>query len=212
MQLYSYWRSSSSYRVRIALELKGMAYELMPVHLVRDGGQQRQAAYAAMNPQGYVPLLVDGDLRVSQSLAIIDYLESAQPEPALIPVHQPERSRVLAFAQTVACDIQPLQNLSVLQHLTDALGHPDEMRVQWSAHWIRRGLAALEQMLDPAAGDYCMGEAPTLADVVLVPQMYNAERFGIALDEFPGLARVTRHCRSLPAFQRAHPNAQPDAE
>ena len=136
MQLYSYWRSSSSYRVRIALELKGIAYSLRPVHLVRDGGEQRQQAYTAMNPQGYVPLLVDGDLQLTQSLAIIDYLDSVQPDPLLVPPSQPQRGRVLAFAQTVASDIQPLQNLSVLQHLTTALGHPAEMRAQWSAYWI----------------------------------------------------------------------------
>ncbi len=212
MQLYSYWRSSSSYRVRIALELKGIAYRLRPVHLVRDGGEQRQQAYTAMNPQGYVPLLVDGDLQLTQSLAIIDYLDSVQPDPLLVPPSQPQRGRVLAFAQTVASDIQPLQNLSVLQHLTTALGHPAEMRAQWSAYWIGKGLSVLEQMLSRQSGDYCFGDAPTLADVVLIPQMYNAERFGLSMDDYPRLARVTRHCRDLPAVQRAHPDAQPDAE
>lgn len=212
MQLYSYWRSSSSYRVRIALELKGIDYEIVPVHLVREGGQQRMPQYTAMNPQAYVPLLVDGDLRLTQSLAIIDYLDAKTAQSPLIPATQPHRARVLAFAQTVASDIQPLQNLSVLQHLTDALGHPPDVRSKWSAHWIRRGLAALEQLLGPDGGDFCMGGAASLADVVLVPQMYNAERFGVQLDEFPTLARITTHCRSLPAFARAHPDAQPDAE
>ena len=213
IRLYSYWRSSSSYRVRIALELKRVAYELVPVHLVRNGGEQRRDAYRSMNPQQYVPLLEDGATRISQSLAIIDYLEALAPDPALLPEQPASRAAVLSFAQTIASDIQPLQNLSVLQYLTDELGHAPAMRQQWSAHWIDRGLQSLESQLAACAPfTCCFSDEPGLADVCLVPQMYNAERFGVDLERMPRLVRITRHLRALPAFQRAHPDHQPDAE
>ncbi|WP_348672539.1 maleylacetoacetate isomerase [uncultured Abyssibacter sp.] len=213
MQLYSYWRSSSSYRVRIALELKGLDYGIVPVHLVRDGGEQHRDDYRRLNPQGYVPMLVHGPHRITQSMAIIDYLDRVFPEPALTPDDPGKRATVLAFAQTIAADIQPLQNLSVLRYLTETLGHPDPVRVQWSAHWIYKGLRALESVVaEHPRHACCFGDTPGLAEVCLVPQMYNAERFGVDLDALPELVRVTNHCRAMPAFQRAHPDCQPDAE
>lgn len=211
MQLYGYWRSSSSYRVRIALALKGLAYDNMPVHLVQ--GQQRTPEYLARNPQGYVPCLVDGEHTLTQSLAIIDYLDRTYPEPRLIPDAAGPRAAVLAFAQIIACDIQPLQNVSVLKHVSSALGQPDSARAAWARHWMANGFAPLEAMLAarPPA-DCCFGDTPSLADVVLVPQMYNAERFELDLTPYPNLVRVTAHCRGLDAFAAAHPDRQPDAQ
>lgn len=211
MQLYGYWRSSSSYRVRIALALKGLDYENVAVHLVQ--GAQNAPEYKARNPQGYVPCLVDGDLTLFQSLTIIDYLDRKYPEPQLIPDDFSARAAVLSFAQLIACDIQPLQNVSVLKHVTRNIESPDAERAAWSQHWMAKGFAALEAILAvrPQA-DCCFGMTPSLADVMLVPQMYNAERFALDLGPYPNLVRVTAHCRSLPAFAVAHPDRQPDAQ
>jgi len=213
LMLYTYFRSSASYRVRIALELKGLAYESVPVHLVRGGGEQHSAAFAALNPAELVPVLVDGSVTLTQSLPIIEYLEEVHPAPALLPMDAPGRARVRAIAQTIACEIHPLNNLRVLQRLEATLGADQKAKSEWYAHWVAMGFTALESMLsDTAATDrYCHGDTPTLADCCLVPQIYNAERFGISLDAYPTLRRIGEACMELTAFQRATPEAQIDA-
>lgn len=211
LKLYSYWRSSASYRVRIALNLKGLAYETMPVHLMRDGGEQFSDAYRALNPQARVPLLVDGDFRLNQSQAILEYLEAAHPQPALVPAELHAQARVRAFCLTITADIQPLQNTSVLKYLDEQLKVGEDARNTWLRHWITRGLAALEHELSDAATPFVFGDTPSWADCVLVPQVYAAQRFGCDASRYARLARVAAHCNTLPAFQRAHPDAQPDA-
>lgn len=211
LKLYSYWRSSASYRVRIALNLKGLPYEIVPIHLVRDGGEQFSDAYRTLNPQARVPLLVDGDFRINQSQAILEYLEALHPQPALVPADVRAQARVRAFCLTITADIQPLQNTSVLRYLSEQIGVTEEAKNAWLRHWITRGLVALEQELrDAADAPFVFGDAPTWADCVLVPQIYAAERFGCDAANYPRLARVAAHCATLPAFQRAHPDAQPD--
>ncbi len=211
--LYGYWRSSAAYRVRIALNLKGVVYEQSPVHLVRDGGEQHQPAYRALNPQGLVPALQVGDRVLTQSLAIMEYLEDTAPTPPLLPADAVGRARVRSLAQIVACDVHPLQNQRVLKYLTGELGVTDEQRVDWVRHWIGRGLDALELRLARSSdtGTYCHGEAPGLADVCLVPQLYNAVRFGCDLDQWPTVRRINDACLELPAVQAAMPEVQPDA-
>lgn len=211
LKLYSYWRSSASYRVRIALNLKGVTYETLPVHLLKDGGQQRSEAYRALNPQARVPLLVEGDFRLSQSLAILEYLESRHPDPQLLPQEPRRRAEVQAFCQAIAADIQPLQNLSTLQYLTKHFAASEEQKAAWLRHWIETGLAALERQFGQAGTRFVFGDSPTLADCVLVPQMYAVRRFACDAGRFPRLAAVSAHCESLPAFQAAHPDRQPDA-
>lgn len=219
--LYGYWRSSSSYRVRIALNLKGVAYRQHAVHLVQGGGQQNQPAYRAVNPLGLVPTLAHGGRVVVQSVAICEYLEEVFPAPALLPPDPAGRARVRAMVQTIASEIQPLNNLGVLRYLEQDLGQPDAALRRWYAHWVERGFAALEAWLaetpsggqssrGPAAG-FCHGDRPTLADCFLVPQVYNAERFDCDLSPYPGIARIAAHCRSLAAFRDAEPERQPDA-
>ncbi|MFA5941797.1 MAG: maleylacetoacetate isomerase [Sinimarinibacterium sp.] len=211
LKLYSYWRSSASYRVRIALNLKGLAYETVPVHLARDGGEQFSSAYRALNPQARVPLLVDGDFRLNQSQAIMEYLEAVHPQPALAPAGPRAQARVRAFCLTITADIQPLQNTSVLKYLDERLQVGEDARNAWLRHWITRGLVALdEELRDEPVAAFVFGDAPTWADCVLVPQIYAAQRFGCDAAQYPRLARVAAHCNTLPAFQRAHPDAQPD--
>ena len=212
LKLYSYWRSSASYRVRIALNLKGLAYEIVPVHLVRDGGQQFSAEYRALNPQARVPLLVDGDFALNQSLAILDYLESTHPQPALLSGDVRTQARIRAFCQTINADIQPLQNTGVLKYLGETLQVGEDARTAWLRHWITRGLAALEDGLREAPQTpFVFGDSASWADCLMVPQIYAATRFGCDATRYPRLARVAAHCATLPAFQRAHPDAQPDA-
>ncbi|MEW6169257.1 MAG: maleylacetoacetate isomerase [Pseudomonadota bacterium] len=212
LKLYSYWRSSASYRVRIALNLKGLAYEIVPVHLVRDGGQQFSAEYRALNPQSRVPVLVDGDFALNQSLAILEYLEATHPQPALLSGDVRMQARIRAFCQTINADIQPLQNTSVLNYLGETLRLGEDARTAWLRHWITRGLAALEDELRSAPPTpFVFGDSASWADCLLVPQIYAAARFGCDASRYPRLARVAAHCASLPAFQRAHPDAQPDA-
>lgn len=212
LKLYSYWRSSASYRVRIALNIKGLAYETMPVHLMRDGGEQFSNAYRALNPQARVPMLVDGDFHLNQSQAILEYLEALHPQPALAPTEPRAQARVRAFCLTITADIQPLQNTSVLKYLDEQLKVGEDGRNSWLRHWITRGLAALEDELrDAPDTPFVFGDTPSWADCVLVPQVYAAQRFGCDAARFPRLARVAAHCNTLPAFQRAHPDAQPDA-
>jgi maleylpyruvate isomerase len=214
MKLYSYFRSSASYRVRIALNLKGLDYEYAAVHLRRGGGEHRSADYRALNPQALVPTLVDGERVLTQSLAIIEYLEETHPQPPLLPAAPADRAHVRALAQLVACEIHPLNNLRVLGYLTGELGVSEEAKNRWYRHWVALGLQALEAQLarDPRTGRFCFGDAPGLADCCLVPQLANARRFECDLSGYPTLTRIERACLELPAFQRAAPGAQPDAE
>lgn len=213
LALYGYWRSSAAYRVRIALNLKGVAYQDRPVHLLRDGGEQHLAAYQAINPQKLIPALLDGERVVTQSLAIMEYLDEVQPQPPLLPEDPRGRARVRALAQTVACDIHPLGNLRVLQYLQHELGAGEAAKLAWSRHWIEAGFDALEAMLagHMATGRYCHGNTPGLADACLVPQAYNALRWQLPLARWPTIERIHAACNELEAFRRAAPEAQPDA-
>ncbi|TFI59828.1 maleylacetoacetate isomerase [Sphingomonas parva] len=202
--LFDYYRSSASYRVRIALALKGLDYERIEVNLLE--GAQRGSEYRALNPQALVPMLDVGDRRLTQSLAIIDWLDAAYPQPALLPADPGERADVLSLALAVACDIHPLNNLRVLKHLQAALGQPEEARNAWYRHWVVEGLTALQAMAAPHAGRFLFGDTPTLADVCLVPQMFNARRFAVPLDAFPLLVRADAAASALPAFAAAHPD------
>ncbi|MEX0900932.1 MAG: maleylacetoacetate isomerase [Gammaproteobacteria bacterium] len=214
MALHTYFRSTAAWRVRIALALKALPYEAVPVHLLRDGGEQHAEQYRRLNPQGLVPLLTDGDEAIAQSLAIIEYLDETHPEPPLLPRSPAGRARVRALAQIIACDIHPLNNLRVQQYLASCFGADDAVKREWMHHWMHAGFAALEAMLasDPRTGVCCHGERPTLADLCLVPQMYNARRFAVDLDAYPTLVRIDAHCAGLSAFQDAAPERQADAE
>lgn len=214
LTLYGYWRSSAAYRVRIALNLKQLEYAQKPVHLVRDGGEQHQPGYQGLNPQELVPTLVHGERVLHQSLAIIEYIEEAiSAVPALLPPDPRQRARVRALAQLVACDIHPVNNLRVMQYLQVELGADVAQRERWTRHWMQEGFDAFEALLlaDPSTGTFCHGDAPSLADACLVPQVYNARRFGMDMDTWPTIARIDASCRELPAVQRAMPENQPDA-
>lgn len=214
LRLYTYFRSSAAYRVRIALNLKGLAYEAVPVHLLRDGGQQNLPDYRALSPLGTVPALQTGAGTFTQSLAIIEYLDETYPLPPLLPAPAEDRARVRALAQTIACDIHPVNNLRVLQYLGRELGATQEQKDAWYRHWVNAGLLAVEQLLagDPRTGTFCHGETPGLADCCLVPQVFNARRFDCPLDALPTLRRIVAACEQLAAFQNAAPAMQPDAE
>lgn len=211
MKLYSYFRSSAAYRVRIALNLKRLSYEYMPINLRQ--GAQRSAPYGAVNAQELVPALSDDRGTFNQSLAIIEYLDERYPEPPLLPRTAEERARVRAIALTIACDIHPLDNLRVLQYLVRTLGVSEEAKNGWYQHWIALGLSALETQLsgDPATGPFCHGASATLADLCLVPQLANARRLPMPLDAYPTLLRIEAACNALPAFAAAAPERQPDA-
>jgi maleylacetoacetate isomerase len=210
--LYSYWRSSSAYRVRIALNLKQIDYRQEPVHLVRDGGEQNSPGYRAINPLGLVPALVHRDRTIVQSMAICEYLEEVFPARPLLPEGPAGRARVRSIAQSIASEIQPLNNLGVINYLRDAM-HQDEAAIsEWLKHWLARGFSAVESWLSAAeCGLYCHGDEPTLADCFLVPQVYNAERFSCDLEPFPIIRRIAGQCRSLSAFDRAAPENQADS-
>jgi maleylpyruvate isomerase len=212
MVLHDYYRSSAAFRVRIALRLKGIEAERRFVHLRR--GAQRDAAFVARNPQGLVPVLEDGPLVLTQSLAIVEYLEERHPAPPLLPASAAERAWVRAIALAVACDIHPLNNLRVLQYLAHALHADEAARDAWYGHWVSEGLGAIEKMLAarPGPGPYCLGTAPTVADVFLVPQVFNAWRFKVPVEPFPLVLAVVDECMKLPAFDLAQPSRQPDAE
>ena len=204
--LYDYYRSSACYRVRIALNLKGIDYEKRQVNLA--DGDQKSAEYRGLNPQGLVPMLeIDGH-RLMQSLAIINYLDIRYPTPPLIPAAAAERAHVVAMAMTIACDIHPLNNLRVLKYLKNELDQPQEEVDRWYTHWILEGLPALEAMAAPKAGKFLFGDAPTGADVCLVPQLYNARRFNVPIDDFPTLLRAEENANSIEAFAAAHPDRQ----
>jgi maleylpyruvate isomerase len=212
MKLFGYYRSSAAFRVRIALNLKGLEVDHRFVHLRK--GEQSAPEYGALNPQGLVPMVIDGPQVLTQSLAIIEYLEETHPEPALLPKEPIERARVRAIAQAIACDIHPLNNLRVLRYLVGPLKVSDEAKNEWYRHWVVEGLTALERSLTPAAGTgtFCHGDKPTLADICLVPQVYNAERADVDLSLFPRITKIVAACRELRAFQDADPAKQADAE
>jgi maleylacetoacetate isomerase len=212
--LYDYWRSSASYRVRIALQLKGLPCELRPVHLLRDGGQQHAADYRVINPQQLVPCLLDGERVITQSLAIIEYLDELHPAPALLPADARGRAQVRALAMSLVCDAHPLGNLRVLQRLGSQFGADEAQQLAWSRHWFALALQALEVMLvdSAATGRYCYGDTPGLADACLVPQCYNALRRQLSLEDYPTVQRIYQECLQLEAFQRAAPERQSGAE
>ncbi|MBB4266932.1 maleylacetoacetate isomerase [Roseospira visakhapatnamensis] len=215
MKLYTYWRSSAAMRVRMALTLKALSCEMVPVHLARNGGEHRGAAHLARHPQGLVPVLdLDGGGLVIQSLAIIEYLEETYPDPPLLPADALGRARVRALAQAIACEIHPLQNLRVRQYLTGPLAMDDEALGRWNRHWVEDGLRSVERLLAdaPETGRFCHGDTPTVADCCLVPQLYNARRFGCDLSGLDTILRIDAACQALPAVQAAAPERQSDAE
>jgi len=209
--LYGYWRSSAAYRVRIALNLKGLSYEQRSVHLVKNGGEQHSADFQRLNPNQLVPVLVDGQMTLNQSLAIVDYLDDTYPEVPLTPSDKQQRYLVKAMAQDIAVDMHPLNNLRVLQYLTNTLDVNDDQKSRWYANWIIKGFDALEQRLQQTRGKYSVGDQVTLVDVCLVPQVYNAKRFNVDLTAYPNILDVTVSLSQLPAFADAIPEAQPDA-
>ncbi len=211
MKLYSYFRSSAAYRVRIALNLKGIAYETIAIHLIKDGGHNKRPEFRALNPQMRVPVLVTpaGD-RLIQSLAIIEYLDETHPEPALLPKDAVARAKVRALADLIACDIHPLNNVGPLRYLKNSMGQEQSAIDAWYHHWVIAGFEALEALIEPAP--YLGGGAVTLADLCLVPQLYNARRLKVPLDKFPKIVAADAACMALPAFDRARPDNQPDAE
>ncbi len=214
--LYGYWRSSAAYRVRICLNLKGLEYESKSVHLVRDGGEQHSSEYHDLNASELVPVLVDGDLRLNQSLAIIQYLEETYPDVTVIPEHAPQRYQALAMAQDIAIEIHPLNNLRVLQYLQGELACEQESKVAWIHHWINKGFASLEEKLvnhrkEHGECQFSVTDAPSIVDICLVPQVYNALRFGVDLTPYPVINKIVEACNQLPAFIDAMPEHQPDA-
>ena len=212
IRLYTYWRSSAAYRVRIALNLKGLGYEPVAVSLKPGDDEHRKDAYRAINPQMLVPFFDDGKVAIGQSMAILEYLEENYRDPSLLPAREPLRSKVRAFGNAIACDIHPLNNLRVLNYLADEFDATDRQRNRWYAHWVAEGFRACEQMSVRHAhdGPYVFGADITLADVLLVPQMYNARRFNVPLDEYPRLVAVADACSELQAFIDAAPENQPD--
>ncbi len=211
MKLYNYFRSSASFRVRIALALKALPYEYVAVHLAR--GEHRLPAYAAMAADGLVPMLEDGDIRLSQSMAIIEYLDETHPEPALVPGDALGRARVRALAQSIACEIHPLNNLRVLKYLVRELKVDEEAKNTWYRHWVRDGLLSFErQLAQQPASRYCWGDTPTMADCCLVPQVFNGRRFDVNFDGLPRTMAAFEACMQLEAFQLAQPSSCPDFE
>ena len=214
IKLHNYFRSSASYRVRIALNFKGLPYEYVPVHLLKDGGQQLAPSFRTLNPDSLIPVLDDEGQVLTQSLAIIEYLEETRPLPPLLPRAAVERAYVRSIALAIACEIHPLNNLRVLRYLVKTLGLGEEQKNTWYRHWVEQGLASLEARLvsEARSGRYALGDAITIADVVIVPQIFNAQRMDCNLGSLPTVMRIFDHCMQLPAFIDAQPSAQPDAE
>lgn len=214
MKLYTFFRSSASYRVRIALNLKGLSCEQAAIHLRRGGGEQLTAAYRAINPQALVPALEDNGRVLTQSLAIIEYLEEINPNPPLLPKDPADKAIVRAMALVIACEVHPIQNLRVLNYVKAAYNQTDEQVNQWAQHWIDLGLAALQEMIvaQPERGKFCFGDSASLADICLIPQLGNARRYGCDLSKYPTILEIEKNCNALPAFANAAPEKQPDAE
>jgi maleylpyruvate isomerase len=210
LKLYSYFRSSASYRVRIALNLKGLKYEYVPVHLINQGGEQLLEPYKKLNPSAELPTLVHKAKALSQSVAIIHYLDDVYPEKPLFPADPYLKAKIMQVCEVVNSGIQPLQNLRVLKKLTDDFQVSEEQKNIWIQHWIRLGFEGLETMVKEFAGDFSFGNKPTAADAFVVPQVYNAHRFKLSMDKFPTLSRIANHCNQLEAFKSAHPDTQPD--
>lgn len=213
MELYTYFRSTAAYRVRIALNLKKVEADQKVVNLVKDGGQQHAPSYRRLNPQGRVPTLVDGGMPIMQSQAIIEYLEELHPNPPLLPEDLKDRAWIRSIVDLVACDIHPLNNLSVLQYLQKEMGADEEAKMKWYRHWIAEGFSALEEMLanDARVGSYCYGNKVTMADIFIVAQVYNANRFECDMSSYPVISEINENCLKLDAFKQAAPEAQPDA-
>ncbi len=211
IKLYTYWRSSACYRVRIALALKGLAYESVPVHLANS--EQHLAGFHEVNPQELIPVLRHGNRLMQQSLSIMEYLDETFPERPLLPAYARDRQRARAIAQMVACDIHPLNNLRVQQYLERELGANQHQREAWTRHWIVKEFAAIEQVLadSSSTGSFCEGDVPTIADCCLIPQVYNARRVGVDLSAYPYISRIDANCLAMDEFKAAHPQAQPDA-
>ena len=214
MKLFTYFRSSAAYRVRIALNLKGLGYDAVPVHLLRDGGQHLLDEYRAINPSGLVPAFQDDAITLTQSMAILEYLEEAYPQVPLMPTGAVARAHVRELAQIIACDIHPVNNLRVLKYLVRQLGQSEEVKTDWYRHWVIEGFQSLEAHLARHldTGTFCYGHSPTIADCFLVPQVFNAQRFDIDVTAYPTISRINDMCVDLPAFNAAHPAKQPDAE
>lgn len=220
MKLYGYWRSSAAYRVRIALHLKNVAFDNVPVHLVKDGGEQHQDEYVKLNPTHLVPTLVDQvtlpdgsseELVLNQSIAILDYIEQKHPGNAIYPDNVIDKAKVQAMALDIACEVHPLNNLRVQQYLAKSLSVNDEDKLAWSHHWMAQGFAALEKTLAKCAGKFCYADTVSLADICLVPQVYNARRFNLDMSPYPIICKIVDNCNALDAFQKALPENQPDA-
>ncbi len=209
--LYSYWRSTAAYRIRIALNLKAVEYDVVSVNLAPNVKENRGDSYASRNPQQLVPYFEDDRVSLAQSMAILDYLEERYPEPKLLPEDAQRRGDIRAFSQHIACDVHPLNNVSVLTYLSNDLGIDDEARSAWYTHWVHRVFRSAESVIKQHNGPFVFGDTLTMADVLLVPQVYNAHRFYVAMDEFPNILAVEAHCLGLDAFDRARPENQPDA-
>ena len=214
MKLYTFFRSSASFRVRIALNLKGLTYDQVPIHLRRGGGEQLMANYRAINPQALLPTLEDSGRHLAQSLAIIEYLDETHPNPPLLPKSAADRALVRSMALVIGCEVHPIQNLRVLNYVKKEYNQTDEQVNRWAQHWIDLGLGALEQMItaQTARGKFCFGDSPTLADICLVPQLGNARRFGCDVSRYPSILSIEKTCVAIPAFADAAPEKQPDAE
>jgi len=212
LKLYSYYRSSASFRVRIVLNLKQLPYEIIPVHLVKNGGEQHAPDYLALNPSGAVPSLEQGGQILTQSNAICEYLNELNAEPALLPLDIVERAWVRSVCNLVACDIHPINNLRVLKHITKTFNVDETQKTDWYRHWIKQGFQGLEKLLSQRAGNYCWGDTITMADAFVIPQIWNAHRFDCPMDGYPILQRVYKNAMQLSAFQQASPPEQPDAE
>lgn len=212
IKLYSYFRSSAAYRVRIALNLKGIPYEYMPVHLLYNGGEQYTSGYESLNPSQLVPTLVDGDIVLTQSMAIIEYLDEALPNSVpLLPSDPVERARARSLAQLIACDTHPLNNLRVLKYLKHQLNADTDVSAQWYAHWIHTSFRAFEKFIARTDSLYCVADTPGLAECFLIPQVYNANRYKLELTDYPNILRVYERCMSISAFELSSPEKQPDA-